>query len=189
MTRQPRPYALILAAATLLVGACKNDPASPPAQDPLVTAMKNATNAYQNIDNALAAGFVEVSPCVSSPDGGMGFHYANESLVDADVDANIPEVLLYEPTASGGMVLVGVEFLVLADAWDSVSTALPELAGEPFADHRDPAARHGLPFGHYDLHAWVWRTNPDGQWEPFNPDVSCAAAPVSAGRALHASAH
>jgi hypothetical protein len=119
----------------------------------------------------------------------MGFHYSNPALVDAEVDANAPEVLLYEPTAAGGLVLVGVEFLVLADAWDAVSTALPELGGEPFADHRDPAARHGLPFGHYDLHAWVWRTNPDGMWAPFNPNVSCGASGRSAGAWLHAPTH
>ncbi len=188
MTRQSRSPALILVAGALLAVACNEDPASPPAEDPLVSAMKNATTAYQDIDAATAAGFVEVSPCVASPAGGMGFHYANQSLVDEVIDATAPEVLLYEPTPTG-MVLVGVEFLVLADAWDAVSTALPELDGEPFADHRDPAARHGLPFGHYDLHAWVWRTNPDGMWAPFHPQVSCASASPSVGTPLHASAH
>src|SRR5690606_24919486 len=107
------------------------------------------------------------------PAGGMGIHYANNGLVDGAVDAGKPEMLLYEPSAGGGMELVGVEFMVMADAWDAANGSPPELAGQSFDDHRAEADRHGLPFAHYDLHVWVWKDNPAGVFAPFNPAVSC----------------
>ena len=44
--------------------------------------------------------------------GAMGVHFGNPALIDATVDAHHPEVLIYEPGASGAMSLVGVEFVV-----------------------------------------------------------------------------
>jgi hypothetical protein len=28
-------------------------------------------------------------------------------------------------------------------------------------------------FVHYDLHAWLFKDNPNGMFSPTNPDVSC----------------
>jgi len=36
---------------------------------------------------------------------------------------------------------------------------------------------------HYDLHVWLFRDNPNGQFAPFNPNVSCAAVKASTGEA------
>jgi hypothetical protein len=40
----------------------------------------------------------------------------------------------------------------------------------------DPATEvdeaHGFQ-PHYELHAWVFRENPNGPFEPFNPNVTC----------------
>jgi hypothetical protein len=30
----------------------------------------------------------------------------------------------------------------------------------------------GMPV-HYDLHVWLWKTNPSGLFNPWNPDLSC----------------
>jgi hypothetical protein len=30
----------------------------------------------------------------------------------------------------------------------------------------------GMPI-HYDLHAWVWKHNPSGDFAQFNPEVAC----------------
>ena len=38
---------------------------------------------------------------------------------------------------------------------------------------------------HYDLHVWLFRDNPNGTFAPFNPNVSCAAAPVMAAGHEH----
>ncbi len=33
--------------------------------------------------------------------------------------------------------------------------------------------RFGLP-AFYSLHAWIWKHNPSGTFEPWNPQVQCA---------------
>lgn len=136
--------------------------------------IRDATQAYQSVDAAVAAGYAPAGPCVAHPTmGAMGIHYSRAALADGTVDPRQPEVLLYAPGPNGSLQLVGVEFLVPAAAWDAANTTPPALAGQPFDDHRAPAARHGLPFPHYDLHVWVWRDNPNGVFAPFNPAVSC----------------
>lgn len=141
--------------------------------DPMET-IRDATRNYQQVDAALAAGYAPAGPCVSTPAGGMGIHYVNQSLVDGTVDPSRPEALLYAPTANGGRELVGVEFVVSAAAWDGTHSSPPTFAGQAFDDHRAPEARHGIPFAHYDLHVWAWRDNPNGRFTPFNPTVSCS---------------
>jgi hypothetical protein len=169
---------LMVALTAVVVVGCENDPPTEPADrvEELVASVRNATAAYQQIDVAVADGFAEASPCVASPDGAMGFHYLRPDLVDAVVEATQPELLLFEPTAGGGKQLVGVEYMVMAPDWDASNGSAPELLGHAFADHRAEEARHGIPFPHYDLHLWAWRPNPDGTFEPFNPNVSCDAA-------------
>jgi hypothetical protein len=162
------------AGATLLIGC--DDSTQP--QDPvgeLVATVRAATTEYQDFDVAVAVGFEQASPCVASPEGGMGFHYARADRVDASVEPSEPEVLLYEPQTDGDMRLVGVEFLVLGDVWDAANDEPPALAGHPFDDHRPEELRHGLPFPHYELHVWAWVENTSGVMAPFNPAVACPA--------------
>ncbi|HEX8694913.1 MAG TPA: hypothetical protein VF746_21060 [Longimicrobium sp.] len=153
--------------------ACDSDPTTPEPERTL-RAIRDATRAYQSVDAAVAAGYAPAGPCVAHPSmGAMGIHYSRATLADGTVDPTQPEVLLYAPSPGGSLQLVGVEFLVPAAAWDASNSAPPMLSGQPFDDHRAPEARHGLPFPHYDLHAWVWRDNPNGVFAPFNPAVSC----------------
>jgi hypothetical protein len=169
---------LVLPLAALLLAGCEEDPTAP-AEDPvqqLVDRIRASTEAYHQVASAAAAGYAEASPCVSSPDGAMGFHYMNAPLVDAAVEPTVPELLLYEPTAGGNLRLVGVEYMVLAPEWDASNDEPPSLAGQPFDDHRAEEARHGIPFPHYDLHVWAWEENPNGTFAPFNPNVSCDGA-------------
>lgn len=50
----------------------------------------------------------------------------------------------------------------------------PSLFGQEF--ELVPAGnRYGLP-DFYELHAWVWKHNPNGMFHDWNPTVSCAAA-------------
>ena len=163
------PRLCALALATLAIGCVS--PSDPP--DPMEE-LREATEPFKQVSAAQAAGYAPAGPCVASPAGGMGIHYTNASLVDAVVDARHPEALLYAPTAGGGRELVGAEFVVAADAWDAANSTPPSFAGQAFDDHRAPAARHGLPFAHYDLHVWVWKTNPAGMFAPFNSTVSCS---------------
>lgn len=137
-----------------------------------------ATARYHNVSLAQGAGYQLASDCVEVPGvGAMGYHYANFGLIGATVDAGEPEILLYEPMRNGRLRLVAVEYMVAAAAWDATHPGPPDLAGEVFEDHRDPARWHGVPFAHYDLHAWIWQPNPMGLFVGLNPSVSCAFAP------------
>ncbi|MGI8743126.1 MAG: hypothetical protein ACR2NN_11265 [Bryobacteraceae bacterium] len=53
----------------------------------------------------------------------MGQHYVNGDLVaDGEIDASKPEALIYEPS-QGGLQLVGVEFVVIAETWLRITAA------------------------------------------------------------------
>jgi hypothetical protein len=142
-----------------------------------------ATARYHQEESALADGFITTQECLSVPNlGAMGVHYINPvRAMDLDVNANEPELLLYEPTKNGRMRLVGVEYfvpvLVNGQLWfgneapTTVDNAAPQLFGQTFDG---PMAGHepGMPW-HYDLHVWVWRNNPSGLFAQFNPKVQC----------------
>jgi hypothetical protein len=74
-------------------------------------------SSFVDVNTATAAGYQPFLGCVSGPDhGAMGYHYVNGALVGGELDASRPQVMIYE--ASGrGLQLVGVEFVVIADAW------------------------------------------------------------------------
>jgi len=102
----------------------------------------------------------------------MGVHYANPTLVgDGALDARYPEVLMYEPLADGHMRLLGVEYVVIAEAWDSTHPAPPVLRGQLFHYEESPN-RYGLP-PFYALHVWAWKANPKGMFADWNPNVTC----------------
>jgi hypothetical protein len=146
-----------------------------------------ATAQFHQIDAARAAGYtVEVADlnnvtCIDDSaghTGGMGIHFLNPSLLDANVDESTPELVIYEPTKNGGMRLVAVEYLVVKSVWDAAhggaGAAAPRLFGQPM--ELVPAGnRYGLP-DFYELHAWIWKNNPLGMHNDWNPDVSCAHA-------------
>ena len=143
------------------------------------------TAQFHRIDAARAAGYTaEVIDlngiaCIDDPTGGMGIHFLNPALLDGTVDAATPELVIYEPTANGGMRLVALEYLALKSAWDSAhggpGAAPPSLFGQPF-ELVHAGNRYGLP-DFYELHAWVWKNNPLGMNNDWNPAVTCAYAP------------
>ena len=140
---------------------------------PLAQEVRRVTEKYQDVSVATAAGYALFLGCVSSPQvGAMGIHYVNAELVgDGKIDAARPEALMYEPRG-GKLELVGVEYIVLASAWDGTSKTPPTLMGQLF--HYNPAPnRYGIP-AFYALHVWAWRSNPDGVFADWNPRVSCA---------------
>jgi hypothetical protein len=144
---------------------------------PLVQAVRDATARYQDVSKAEADGYTPVLGCVSGPDmGAMGMHYLKASLLgDGVVDVAHPELLVYEPLPNGRAQLVAVEYLQLADAWDSAHAdgSPPLLMGQLF-DHTTAPNRFRLP-AHYSLHVWAWKYNPVGVFSMWNPRVSCAA--------------
>jgi hypothetical protein len=102
------------------------------------------------------------------PKGAMGVHFVNLTI-NGPLDPKKPNVLIYEPV-DGQLKLVAVEWLVpLAGAKER-----PTILGQPFQgpmEGHEPLIPRG--FTHYDLHAWLFKDNPEGMFSPTNPDVKC----------------
>lgn len=168
----------------------------------VLEAIRAATERFKDVNVALAENYIEdpSGQCTTAEmegqpaeSGAMGIHYfrpdllgitATEPRVDGTgiyTDFLNPAILLYEPQADGSLELVGVENLVFKEAWDSAgNTEPPVFSGHTFNEMKDDPSTevdeaHGFT-PHYDLHVWVYRDNPNGAFEPFNPDVSCEHA-------------
>lgn len=121
---------------------------------------------FQDVSVAEAAGWVstiETLGCFENPGvGGMGVHWLNDTLLDAQVDASQPEALVYELDSAGNVAgLVGHEYLVPIEAWTEDQP--PSLFGLDFHEH--PV----LPF--WILHAYLWKENPSGMFSDWNPAI------------------
>jgi hypothetical protein len=134
--------------------------------------LKKSLAVYQDVEVAEMAGFVPVSACTVSDEGGMGVHYLNPVRAAEAPDATKPAILLYAPTSTGGMRLLGAEWFQ-ADADQDLSTDAdrPSLFNQPF---NGPMVGHDpmMPV-HYDLHVWLYDSNPAGVFAPWNPSVHC----------------
>ena len=125
-----------------------------------------ATAGYQDVATAEAAGYassLDTLGCFTDPElGGMGLHYIDQSLMDDQVDIAEPVALVYELDANGDVTgLVAHEYIVPIDAW--TQTTPPQLFGMDF--HQHPT----LPL--WVLHAWLWKDNPSGIFQDWNPAV------------------
>lgn len=145
--------------------------------DKQLARLRFVTGAYHNEQLAVSAGFEAESGCVSSPNGGMGYHYSHRGRIEDDAVAkDQPEILLYGPGAGEERQLVGVEYWKPDDDQDvSTDADRPSLFGRPFDGPMEGHAP-GMPI-HYDLHVWVWKPNPSGVFAPFNPRLRCPNAP------------
>jgi hypothetical protein len=113
------------------------------------------------VSKAEAAGYEEFLSCFDSEEGGMGQHYVDVSALDDKVRRNHPEALVYEVRPNGKLKLVGVEYIVPSDFVDPGDP--PRLFGRDF--HENPA------LGVWVLHAYIWKRNPLGMFEDWNPRV------------------
>lgn len=153
-----------------VVSAGIGQASSPPA---LVQQVQDATRDFKDVNNAIAAGYASAGSCVSGPqEGAMGVHFAKGDLIfDGAIDAANPELLVYEQKGDR-MRLLGVEYLVIASAWDAAHpTSPPILAGQHFQFVSSPN-RYQLP-AFYELHVWAWKNNSSGTFADWNPAVHC----------------
>jgi hypothetical protein len=179
-------------------------PLAASAVDVDLDALREATAKYQDIEVALAEGYISPDGmCVSAAAeglpaelGGMGIHYIHPGLLqitgtDPRVNGNStytdwsqPAILIYEPQADGTLELVAVENLVFEAAWldagggpNAEELVINGRAWDHMAD--DPATpgdeAHGF-MPHFDQHVWLFRDNPLGVLMPFNPNVTCEHA-------------
>jgi hypothetical protein len=138
-----------------------------------VAAVRLATAAFHDLAAAEDAGYGPFYLCTDEAgEGAMGQHYVNGALVgDPEIDPLSPEALVYEPRPGGGYRLVGVEYVTFQEAWDATHASRPSLFGRTFA-LVGASNRYGLP-AFYQLHVWLWRPNPSGIFNDWNPMVSC----------------
>lgn len=130
---------------------------------------KKALKKYRDIDVALDEGFVGLVPGACVPN--MGIHLVKPSRADdAKLRIKKPEILVYEPLKDGSYKLVAAEWYVPAEETDTT----PKLFNEKFQGPHDN--HDGSPGQHYDLHAWLFKKNPDGMFTPENKRVSCQYA-------------
>ncbi len=175
--------ALTLLALTAVARPGRSEAQRPDASTPpFVAAVRAATERFKDVETAKAAGYGLFHGCVSGPQAGaMGIHLVNGDLVgDGALDPMRPEALLYE-VRNGQHELLGVEYVVIAEAWHARNEAPPVLMGQLFHYVGSPN-RYGIP-AFYELHVWAWRTNPNGTFADFNPAVSCDE--YAAERASH----
>jgi hypothetical protein len=135
--------------------------------------VRAATRRYHDPAAATAAGYTLIEGldhCFDNPGvGGMGFHYIRAESLDLVVDPRQPEAMVYMPQANGRLKLGAVEYIVPAEAWDGAgNTEPPKVLDQTF--HLNEA------LGVYVLHAWLWRSNPAGMFEDWNPKVACTHA-------------
>ena len=155
--------------------------AQAPGDSAFLAKVRQATAPYRNINVAAQAGwFGRDAFCVSGPDrGAMGVHVANPALIGGNQPkVDKPQILIYEPQADGSMVLVGVEYVVIADLWDAAhpSGPAPSVGGQFLL--KFPAPNMFDKPSIYVLHAWAWRNNPRGNFADWNPNVTCQKQPV-----------
>ncbi|MEP6692513.1 MAG: hypothetical protein ABJD07_15240 [Gemmatimonadaceae bacterium] len=165
-----RRTATLVGAMALLAG-CSDSPTATKQQQDL-EALRRVTTPFQNFQAATTSGWsAKITPCMSDPSGGMGYHYGNTALIDGSVSVEQPELLLYEPDQAGTLRLVAVEYIVPYSA-HSRSDAPPVLFGREFKKNDT--------FQLWGLHVWAWKENANGLYADWNPQVSCAnAADVS----------
>lgn len=159
-------------AAALVVSACAGRTSSSVTSgyDAQVTQgvnrLRAATQSYRTLDSAVAAGYPrEVADCiVHAHHGAMGYHHLNRSYVDAKLDVERPEMLLYQRMQDGTYQLNGMEFIVPYRFYSRDSVP-PVLFGHKLKQEDN--------FKYWYLHVWAWTKNADGLFADFNPAVMC----------------
>ena len=130
----------------------------------LLKSLRAATAKYHSTHAAIQAGYQPDDHCVSVPGlGGMGYHWANPSLVDPVFDPLKPEVVLYATAPNGKLRLVAVEYIVI-----NVGQPAPMFGDQAFNVGGTP-----VPVPHWSLHVWLYENNPSGMFTPFNPNITC----------------
>ncbi len=144
-------------------------------QTALVRIVTESTARFQDVGEALYEGYALQFGCVSGDNAEtMVYHFVNRYLMGQGiVDATHPQIVIYEPTPSGSLELIGADYLVLADQWnaDRKHKGPPELMGQMFHLF-DSANSFGLPAA-YTLHVPAQKENPDDALASWYPNESC----------------
>lgn len=137
-------------------------------------AVRYVSSRFASVNQAIAEGYVLFYKCTEQPGvGTMGQHFVNLDYVgDPSINPLRPEVLVYEPTRNGGYSLAAIEYVTMAADWHAAFGAgTPTVLGQDML-FRAAGNRYGLP-DFYERHAWLFKHNPSGMFEDWNPRMSC----------------
>ncbi len=143
---------------------------TPPKLSPELERVRSALIKYEDPIKAVYDGYFSTVGCVRYPTGGMGVHFLNPQLVGPVPDPMRPQILLYEPVGDK-FRLVGAEWFI------PLATGVkerPKLFGRSFdgpMNGHEPLMPATL--RHYDLHVWLFKSNPAGLFNMVNPNVKC----------------
>src|SRR5688572_14841939 len=192
LARRAAGCALVLLAVTTQRTEAQNQALSAELQN-----VRKLLDKYNDPIAAVHDGFLSTLGCISYPNGGsegamkyapgaMGVHFINMGNVGPALDPAKPQVLIYEPVGDK-LRLVAAEWFVPVDLAGGKRPSIfnQELQG-PMEGHK-PLMPEGL--HHYDLHVWLWKTNPKGVYTPTNPAVKCPKATYSFDESAPKMAH
>lgn len=185
----------VVAGATIIGAYSSTRP-----EEPSLAALRAASVRFQDVNVALAEGYVRdphniclTAEMMGQPggNGAMGIHFFRPDLLGIDetqprvdgkgyhTDFTRPSVLIYEPQADGALKLVAIENLVFEKSLRVHRKDVPSFAGHRYnymADDPATAADEAHGFApHYDLHIWLYKKNPAGDFTSFNPAIRCPA--------------
>ena len=193
MRRRRLPLFLTIIACTTVVPATSHaqaaakqagHPIAAPALAPELVTVRAALEKYKDPVVAIHDGFLSTVGCIDFPKGGtdgpiyyppgaMGVHFLNMGNVGPTLDPSKPQVLIYEPV-NGKLNLVAAEwFMPEQIAGGKAPMIFGQTLSGPMDGHQPimPAELR-----HYDLHVWLWKSNPKGVFTSTNATVKCAPA-------------
>lgn len=177
----------LLALAAAAAPARSQEKPAPPALAPELEAVRKGLARFEDAAQADRESYVAIGcidygdhPEASKEDAA---NYLNKSglvtmvnyaaAMSGSLDPNKPAALLYDRPADGPLILAGAVWAVpVAKA----GTTRPKLFGQDFKGPMvekslTPLVR--LDLTQYELHAWLWRANPDGLFARSNINVPC----------------
>jgi hypothetical protein len=205
----PRPtsgHHLLIAAAAIalctpLSAASAQGAAAAAPLPPELAAVRAGLDKYQDPMLAVRDGYLSTLACVEFPQGmsegtmkyvagGMGVHFLNLNNVGPTLDPTKPQVLIYEPVGDKLQLVAAEWFMPAAIAGATPPTVFGKPLEGPMEGHEPIMPPE---FHHYDLHVWLWKSNPAGVFSSTNPAVKCpkggyshaGAAPKMVGHEEH----
>jgi hypothetical protein len=167
---QRRRIAILIATLAALTVVGLGSAIGAQARNDVLGTVHALTARFNSLEQAKKAGYVPFYVCAEQPGvGAMGQHYVNFDLVgDPTIDPNSPEALVYEPQADGSFKLVALEWVQVG----LQQTTAPTVLGHDML-YRPAPNRYGIAPGFYERHYWLYKDNPLGAFEDWNPNVSC----------------
>ena len=150
---------------------------------PELQAVRAGLDKYRDVIVAVHDGYLSTIGCLEYPQGmvegamdypagGMGVHLLNLNFIGPQLDPAKPQVLIYQPVGHELHLVAAEWFVPVEVAGETRPTIFGKDLEGPMEGHKPimPAGAH-----HFDLHVWLWKTNPAGVFSPTNPELKCPA--------------